>query len=636
MEDLVIGIDLGTTNSCVSVYLNNQAKVLENDSGDRLTPSFVFFCDSDTVVVGEHAKGLAVNTPKNGIFALKRLIAKKYGEARIQHKLSCLPFQMESSSSNDPVIVLKSQNRILKKTPEELCSIILGKLKKNVEDKFGEEVNKVVITVPAYFNVTQREATLAAAKIAGFSVLKLLNEPTAAALIYYHENKCTETNYSLVYDLGGGTFDVAILKKSGHNIETISVNGDTNLGGQDFDNLLVDYVSEKLKILYNFNPKKREEDLFILREKCVAAKKTLSFVEQTTITLNGFVENHRKVDIPLKREEFETIANDLFKRTIRIVDNCVKASEISKDAIDEVILSGGSTRIPKIQNMLSDYFEGKKLNKFVNPDECVAEGAAIQAAMLSKNSKQKITKIRLIDVIPLSIGIDNAVDQMVFLIKRNTSRPAFGTSTFITGENNQASALISVYEGERANVNNNRLLGKLTLSDLTPAPPGQCRVNISMKVDENGILTVSAQEERQHGENSKELKINYDRDIRTEDEIRNTLTDAEECKKEDERFIRFAKKKSYLINYCQKCLYNFDAKNITEKYRSIYEACKETKKKAELLNLQEEDIVEELITNIRLQCEQIVKEHNFEFMPYFRDLVNFFDALLRNFMLYTA
>ncbi|KAJ3659863.1 hypothetical protein Zmor_011526 [Zophobas morio] len=633
MEDLVIGIDLGTTNCCASVYLNDQTKVLENDSGQRITPSFVFFTDLDTVLVGEHAKGMAESKPKNGIYALKRLIGKKYGEAKIQHKLNYLPFQIESNSSDDPVIVIQQQNKILKKTPQELCTVILEKLKKDVEKKLEQEVNKVVITVPAYFNIIQREATLAAAKDAGFTVLKLLNEPTAAALIYYHENNSSESNYSLVYDLGGGTFDVAVLKRNKHNIEIVCVNGDTNLGGQDFDNLLVDYVSEKLKELYNFDPKERDEDVTILRDKCVAAKKTLSFVEQTTISLISFVENQRKVDIHLKREEFENIANDLFRRTIQIVDNCLKDSEIPKDTIDEVILSGGSTRIPKIQNMLSDYFEGKKLNKFVNPDECVAEGAAIQAAMLSKNSKQKITKIRLTDVIPLSIGTEDLVNRMVFLIKRNTSTPASGTSTFTTTAHNQSGVLITIYEGERSNVKNNRILGEMTLTDLTPAPPGECKVTISLDVDESGILTVSAQEQRQHGENSKELKINYVRGIRSEEEVKNTLTDAEESKEEDERFERFAERNSYLIRYCEGCLYNLDAKNIREKYRSIYEACRETRNKAVLLNPQEEDIVEELTKNIKTQCEHIVKELNFDCMPHFIDIADLLKNIFGNMML---
>ncbi|KAJ3639177.1 hypothetical protein Zmor_004047 [Zophobas morio] len=614
MEDLVIGIDLGTTNCCVSLYRNGNSKVLENDSGDRLTPSFVFYTNLGVPTVGKHARQQAESNPENGIYVIKRLIGKKYDEASIQHKLNSLPFQMEFNSSYDPIIVIKQGNQIIKKSPQELCSIILQKLKNDVEKKMGVEVNKVIITVPAYFNVLQREATLAAAQSAGFTVLKLLNEPTAAALTYYNEKDTSETNYSLVYDLGGGTFDVAILKRKGHDIEIICVNGDTNLGGQDIDNLLIDYISDKLRKSYNFEAKEKDEHC-ILRNKCEEAKKSLSFFEEITITLIGLVENQRKVEIHLKREELETIADDLFQRTIQIVDECVKTSKIPKNSIDEVILSGGSTRIPKIQTVLSDYFEKKKLNTFVNPDECVAEGAAIQAAMVSKNPEQSITKIQMSEVIPLSIGTGDQVGRMRFLINRNTPIPAFGTVTLNTAKRNQTSALINVYEGERTNVQDNRFLGKMTIENLTPAPPRHCTVNISVNVDENGILRVSAQEVKQHGENSKEIKINYVRGNRSQGEIKNTLTDAEECKDKDECFIRFAEKKRYLINYCESYLYNLIAKNIIDKYRNIYESCKETKKKVKLLNLEEENVIEKLIINTRMQCEEIAKEHNFEFMP---------------------
>ncbi|XP_063912124.1 heat shock 70 kDa protein-like isoform X2 [Zophobas morio] len=365
MDDLVIGIDLGTTNSCVSVYTKGRTRILENERGGKVTASFIYFQPQGGIVFGEHAKTISVHKPENGVYEVKRLVGRKFDDTYIQKTLDYFPFVISSGVSNVPIISFKQNDRKIEKTPQELCTIILQGLKKYAEEKLNRRVNKVVITVPAYFNVTQREVTLAAAKDAGFTVFKLLNEPTAAALAYYFENDITENHISLVYDLGGGTYDVAVLQKKFDTIEVLCVGG------------------EVLRKDYRHKAKTDADDKRRLRIKCEEAKKELSSATEAVITINGMIPKHPRIIITLTRDRFEEKASKLFKKTVDILDNCLVNSKISKQSIQEIILCGGSTRIPKIQEMISEYFGGKQLNKFVNPDECVAEGAALQAAMLS-------------------------------------------------------------------------------------------------------------------------------------------------------------------------------------------------------------------------------------------------------------
>ncbi|XP_063923043.1 heat shock 70 kDa protein-like [Zophobas morio] len=599
MEDLVIGIDLGTTNSCVSLYLDGKTRILENSDGGRITPSFIFFTSIDDPVVGEHARRIAATKPDHGIYEVKRLVGRTFTDSYVQKNLKYLAFKVERGESNTPLVVVQQRNKVLKKTPQELCSIILQKLKSDVEAKLRQTVNKVVITVPAYFNVTQREVTLAAAEDAGFTVLKLLNEPTAAALFYYFEYDKSEENYSLVYDLGGGTFDVAILKRSSNNIEIVCVDGDTQLGGHDFDNIIVNYVAEQLIKHYDYDPRNDKENLRRLHNKCEDAKKALSSVPETVIVLIGFVKDHPNIQISITREEFETIADPLFKRTMDIVDACVKGSTISKNSIKEVILSGGSTRIPKIQKLLCGFFDEKTINKFVNPDECVAEGAALQAAMLSTSSRQVIGKIQLIDVVPLSLGLADFVNEMSIVIPRNSTIPARGTESYRTLENRQSVMSFRVFEGERLNVIKNRLLGHFEITNITPAPPGRCEAIVTFAVDANGILIVTAQEKYKN--NVKQLKINYARGNKSEEEINNSILDAEKYKKEDQLFQQFAQLKGYLIKYCVSVMYNLDKKKLNNTHRGIYEMCEETMNTAESMSLEEKKRVEELIQEIKVQ-----------------------------------
>ncbi|RZC33128.1 HSP70 and/or MreB Mbl domain containing protein [Asbolus verrucosus] len=501
----------------------------------------------------------------------------------------------------------------MNRTPQELCTSILVKIKNDIEDKLGKTVNKAVITVPAYFNINQREATLASADAAGFTVLKLLNEPTAAALNYYFKNDCEEENYCLVYDLGGGTFDVAILKRNSTNIDIIAVDGDNQLGGHDFDDLIIAYVCEKLGKDYKFNPKSDRRAMRRLRNKCEEAKIILSLAEETTIVLDKFVANYDTIEIDLTREQFEEMADNLFRRTITILDNCLKSSNVPKNDIKEVILSGGSTRIPKLQKMISSYFDGKRLNKFKNPDECVAKGAALQAAMLSSNPKQTLSEIHITDVIPLSLGISNFVGLMIFTLRRNTPIPSSATSTWFTSINRQTEMSFDIYEGERLDTRKNRHLGKLILSNITEAPPGQYEIFVTMNVDQNGILTVKAKEKLKN--NEKDLKIVYTRGNRSDTEVKNAVKDAEDNKEEDKCFKKFALSKEYLLSYCESAIYNFENKNLTKSHKEEYELCQTTKSSGKLINVGDEDKLNNLINVIEGKCKLLAMKYNFDLMP---------------------
>ena len=544
---------------------------------------------------------------------MKRLVGRKFDDVQLQKSLGYFPFTVSADCSNNPMVSFEQKNVTVKKTPQELYTVLLKELKKYAEAKLSETINKVVITVPAYFNVTQREVTLAAAQDAGFTVLKLLNEPTAAALAYYYDQDIEETHRSLVYDFGGGTFDVAILEKLSDNVKVISVAGDTRLGGHDLDNCILDYVYQHLRDKYDYDPRWDSDDKRRLSLKCEEAKKALSDADESIITINGMVPQHPKIMISITRKQFEDMADNLFKKTIDILHNCLKDSKLSKKSIQEVILCGGSTRIPKIQEMISKYFDGKQLNKFGNPDEYVAEGAALQAAMLSTSKKQNIEKLKLTDVVPLSIGSDSLGNKMTFLIKRGSRLPVSESYTYFTVVNNQSEMRFDVYEGERSDARKNRQLGTFLLNNLAPAPPGQREVIFTLTVDVNGILTAKAEEK--FSNNIKELKIEYIRSSKSDSEVENTLLAAAENKLNDERFTKFAMSKSYLINYCVRVLYNLEEQKLTDEYKEIYDFCSSTRTSADLLEMNDENKVKDLIQECKRRCATIVATHKFQFMP---------------------
>ncbi|KAJ3666601.1 hypothetical protein Zmor_002037 [Zophobas morio] len=610
-DDLAIGIDLGTTNSCVSVYTKGRIRILENERGGKVTPSFIYFQPQGGIVIGEHAKTISVHKPENGIYEIKRLVGRKFDDTYIQKSLDYFPFEISSDVSNSPVISFKQNNTRIEKTPQELCTIILQELKKYAEAKLNQTVNKAVITVPAYFNVTQREVTLAAAKSAGFTVLKLLNEPTAAALAYYLENDIVENHISLVYDLGGGTFDVAVLEKKFGTVEVLCVGGDTQLGGHDLDNCILEYIFEVLRNDYEYHAKMDPDDKRRLRIKCEEAKKELSSANEAVITINGVVPKHPKIIITLPRTLFEKKASKLFQRTIDILHNCLVDAKISKESIQEIILCGGSTRIPKIQEMISEYFGGKQLNKFVNPDECVAEGAALQAAMLSTSKKQDIEQLEMVDLVPISLGYRSLGEGMRFVIRRNTKIPT-KASIMCTNEGD-TSGIFEIYEGERTDVRKNRYLGKLFLDGLTPAPPGQRSVIFTLDIDNNGILTARAEEKVSN--TVSEVKVNYTRGDRSEFEIKNSLLDAVENQEIDKKFKKFVKMKEKLDAYLSSFLYNLDTKNLSEKYRSVQIFCSERMNDLYDMEVDQENTVKGLYKEVKIKCNAIAERHNFEYMP---------------------
>jgi heat shock protein 1/8 len=539
---------------------------------------------------------------------IKRFIGKTYQEISLQNNLQYFSFKVEDDCNN-PIIVIQGESKVLKKTPQEITTTILQKIKTDVETKIGT-IDKAVITVPAYFNTNQREATLVAAKEAGVTVLKLLNEPNAAALSYFFKNNVDNECYSLVYDLGGGTFDVSILKKTLNNIQVICVDGDTSLGGKDLDNLIIDYVCEKLKNEYKYNPKSDRRTMRRMQNECEEAKKSLSFTTDTTILFEAFVKGHDKVEIDFTRKQFEEMGQKLFKRTIEIVKRCVDNSGLAKDKIKHVILAGGSSRIPKIQELLSAYFNGKTLDKSSNFEECVAEGAALQAAMFSCNSDQRVDKIKITDVIPLSLGTEIAYNEMNFVLKKNTPIPASGSYKTTNMFGNQKAVSLKIFEGERLEAKKNRLLHKFTLDNLTPAPPRQSNIIVAMNIDQNGILTIEAKE--MYRNNIKEVKINYARCTRSDNEIEKVLLDSTNNEAEDQRFMICAKKKKKLRRYCISAMYNFEM--LLRKDDKIYELCKNTLERLESLQVGNEDIIEELTKEIKQKCDPIAKKFGFKYM----------------------
>ncbi|RZC38662.1 HSP70 and/or MreB Mbl domain containing protein, partial [Asbolus verrucosus] len=627
-SELVVGIDLGTTNSAVAIYRNNELKILENSAGNYTTPSFVYFADMENVSVGKNAKRMAAQKPEHGVYGkylskpnvnsldttsfsdIKRFIGRQFYEVESQQNLSYLPFIVENVNG-EPMIFIEKYG--IQESPEDISAHILQQIKKDIKIKLGEDVDKAVITVPAHFNVSQRKATLKAAEQAGFKVLKLLNEPTAAALNYFCENKDSipEKKYYLVYDLGGGTFDVAILERTAENIDIISIDGDSFLGGHDFDNLIKNYICDSLEETHKSELNKR--NLRRIANESVEVKEHLSTSESGSVILEGVIDIKDSIEIQLTRSQFEKMAANLFTRTIDIVDRCIKNSELTKDDISEIILAGGSTYIPKIQELLSNYFDGKQLNRTLHPEECVAKGAALQAAMLSKSSHQKIKEFKVTEVTPSSLGVGDVSYKMDFVIRRNTPIPTNASVTHATVTDNQAAINLKIYEGERMDVRKNICLGNFKITNLTPAPPGKCKIKIIMTIDANGILTVTAKEKLK--ENSKDLQIAYTKANRTY-KLGRKGGDRVQEQLEDKRFMELAKIHEFLITYIAGVEYNMKNKKITSTERNELQRCFEIRK--EIANGEDsEDKVKLMNLGVEMMqlCEPIVKKYNFKQMP---------------------